>query len=88
MFHEQLFPDQIGLGGFGQLPEPVAGCCRVTETFGDQVMVNQQIVDAPEQQLLEGRVIEVRVDVTHRRGGYDPLHPPLQMVQLRLGWVW
>jgi hypothetical protein len=51
-------------------------------------MVNQQIVDAPEQQLLEGRVIEVRVDVTHRRGGYDPLHPPLQMVQLRLGWVW
>ena len=43
--------------------------------FGDEVMVNQKIINAPEQQFAKGGIIQMRVDIPDRcRGDHLRYH--------------
>jgi hypothetical protein len=75
MFDEQLLPDEVGLLSFGQLPELLIGHVHISEHLRDEIMIRQQIVDSPQQQFAEGRIVEVGMDVKNRRGKDGPVHP-------------
>ena len=73
MFEEELFPDQVCLLRFRHGPELLVGDVDVAESLGHEVMVDQEIVDAPEQEILERRVVEVGVNVRDGNGQDDRL---------------
>src|SRR5207249_9397829 len=44
---------------------------KMQKGLGDQVMIDQQVIDAPEQQPSECRIVEMSVDVVNRGGSDD-----------------
>ena len=71
MFDEEGLPNQIRLGGFGEGPEFVVRNLLVAHGLSDEVMIHEQFVEAPEQEFLESRIIEVRMDVRDGSGHHD-----------------
>ena len=64
---EERLPDQVRLGRPRQLLELLRPHVRRSHQFGDQVVVGEQLVDAPVRQLAERGRKEVRVHVEDRR---------------------
>lgn len=80
-FDEEVFPDVVGLFPFRHAPELFVGQFAggdYAEDFGDEVVIGDQLVDAPEHEAgrvgfdfgvgdgrAEGRRVEVRVHVAH-----------------------
>src|SRR5687768_5559165 len=66
MVDEEGLPDRVRLLRFGHRPELVVGQIELPETLRNQVVVDEQFIDAPEKQLSERRVVEMRMDVVNR----------------------
>src|SRR5689334_7164416 len=78
MLQEQGVPNQIGLGRLGHTPKFLVRHFEVAKRLGHEVVVNQQFVDSPKQQLLESGIIQVRMDIEDRRRSYQVLDLPCQ----------
>ena len=72
IFEEEGVPDEVSLGGFGELPEILVRDGEVAEAFGDEVMVDEHFVDAPEEKISESGIVEVGMDIVDW-GGEDDL---------------
>ena len=72
IFEEESIPDEVCLGGFGELPEILVRDGEVAEAFGDEVMVDEHFVDAPEEKISESGIVEVGMDIVDW-GGEDDL---------------
>ena len=71
MLEEKLIPDEICLCGLGQFPEIVVRDAEIPEALGDEVMVDEQIVNSPKQQLAESGIVKMSMDVIDRSLGDD-----------------
>jgi len=71
VLHEQLVPDEFGLCGLRQRPEVRVGHRKASVNLCNEVMVGEEFVEAPEQQVAEGRRIDVGVDVEDGRLIHD-----------------
>lgn len=56
----------------------------MTQRLGREVVIDQQVIDAPEQESPKGRVVEVGMNVEDRRGGDEPLDLPGEGVSGRV----
>ena len=65
---EERVPNHVRLLAFGHGPELVVSQVELPEALRDKVVINQQVINAPQQQLAERGVVEMRVDVIDRRG--------------------
>ena len=66
MFDEKRVPDQVCLLRFGHRPKFFVGDVGLTKRFGDQVMVGEQVVDAPEEKFAERGRAQMGVNVVNR----------------------
>lgn len=71
MVDEKRLPDRIGLLRFRHRPELVAGQIELPEALGDQVVIDEQFINPPQQQFAERGIVEMRVDVEDGRGFDD-----------------
>ncbi len=71
MIDKQRLPDGVGLLHFGHRPELVVGQVELPETLGDEVVVDEQLIDPPEQQFAKRRVVKMRMNIVDRRAMDD-----------------
>ena len=71
MLDEKCLPDGVGLLGLRHRPEFFVGQVELPEALRDEVVVDQQFIDAPKQKLAECRVVKMRMDVVNRRASDD-----------------
>ena len=77
MLQEERVPYQVGLRRFRQRPKFVVRQVEVAKNFGHEIMVGQQLVETPQEQLLEGRIIQVCMNI-HHGGGFHCLFDMLR----------
>lgn len=71
MSDEEGVPDPFSLLGLGGGPEVVGGDVEMPEGFTDEVMVDEEIVDTPEQERTEGGIVEMGMDIVDGRVHHD-----------------
>ena len=65
VFKEETLPDEVGLPGFVQGPELFVIHPVITKGFGNQVMIDEQLINSPEQERAKYRIVEVGMDVVN-----------------------
>ncbi|MEY5015013.1 MAG: hypothetical protein RIS92_1371 [Verrucomicrobiota bacterium] len=69
---EKFLPDEVSLFGAGGVPEASGVDIAAAEHFGDEVVVGEEFVDSPGDEVVEGGREEVGMDVEHG-GVFDDL---------------
>ncbi len=65
-------PDEVSLFGAGGVPEASGVDIAAAEHFGDEVVVGEEFIDSPGDEVVEGGREEVGMDVEHG-GVFDDL---------------
>ena len=65
MLHEELLPNQICLFCFIEVPELLIWNLEETKSFRYEIMIHQQFINTPKQELAKGRVVKMSVDVIY-----------------------
>src|SRR6267143_552906 len=74
IFDEERPPYGIGLIALGERPVLLGRGVGRSEEFSFEIMIGQQLVDAPQPELAECRSKQVRVNVDELRGREHILH--------------